>query len=192
MALLTTADLEAVMGRASRPFSADEEGQAQFIIDEVTAFITSECSGIAFEVTTVTDRKMQSDYCGIIEVKHFPVTDITSVKDPRSGLEIWWDWDDFDTVFDLNAFQTVLVSYEYGYAVAPDDLVIVAKALAFREMSNPTGVRQQTVGAISETYASGGVLSDMQDKILANYRPFGSSLRLGPQTGRNLRQLPTL
>ena len=191
MALLTTTELAAAMGRASRPFSADEEGQAQFIIDEVTAFIVSECDGISFEVVNAVDEKMQADYFGIIEVRKFPVLDITSVKDARTGDEAWWDWDDFDTIFDLDSFQTVKVTYDYGYASPPEDLVLVAKALASRGMSNPLGIRQQTVGAISETYASGG-LNDFETKILDRYRPYASSLRLGPQTGRRKRNLPTL
>jgi hypothetical protein len=191
MALLTLADLEAAMGRASRPFSADEEGQAQVIIDAITAYIVSECAGIAFEEVTVTDEKMQADYYGILEIRKFPVIDITSVKNARDGNETWWDWDDFDTVYDLDPFETVLVDFSYGYATAPDDLVVVAKAMASRGMSNPQGIRQQTVGAISETYSAGG-LTDYESKILDRYRPYGSSLRLGPQTGRNLRRLPTL
>jgi len=179
------------MGRASRPFVGDEADQAQFTIDRIEAFIMAECPGIAFEVQTAVDEKMQADYFGIIEIRKFPVNDITSVKDAREGTETWWDWDDFDTIFDLQSFQTVKVSYSYGYATAPDDLVLVAKSLASLGLLTPQGIRQQTVGAISETYSSND-LSPTDDKILAKYRPYASSLRLGPQTGRHLRNLPTL
>lgn len=191
MALLSLEDLEAAMGRTSRPFTADEEGQAQVIIDAITAYIMSECAGISFEVIEVEAEKMQADYYGILEIRKFPVIDITSVRNARDGQETYWDWDDFDTVYDLNPFETVLVDFSYGYATAPDDLVVVAKAMASRGMSNPQGIRQQTVGAISETYSAGG-LTEYESKILDRYRPYGSSLRLGPQTGRNLRRLPTL
>lgn len=191
MALITPDDLAAAMGRASRPFSPDEEGQAQVIIDATEAFIMAECQGIAFEVNTVVNEKMQADYFGIIEIRSFPIINITSVVDARSGEETWWDWDDFDTVFDLDPFQTVLVDYSYGYTTPPIDLVIAAKSMASRTMSNPLGIRQQTVGAISETYAAGG-LNAMEQRIIDKYKPFASSLRLGPQTGRRKRQLPTL
>jgi hypothetical protein len=191
MALITLDDLAAAMGRASRPFAGDEIGQAQFTIDRIEAFIMAECPGIAFTVTTVVDEKMQADYYGIIEIKKFPVGTITSVKDARTDLTACWDWDDFDTIFDLDPFQTVKVSYTYGFATPPTDLVLVAKSLASLGLLTPAGIRQQTVGAISETYSNND-LSPQDDKILEKYRPYATSLRLGPQTGRHLRNLPTL
>jgi hypothetical protein len=191
MALLTLDNLATVMGRESRPYEGDEIGPAQLTLDIVEAYILTRCPGLAFEETTVTDEKMQADYSGIIEIRKYPISDITSVKNFRDNTETCWDWDDWDTIFDLCPFETVLVSYVYGFDAVPSDLLTVAKSLAYRQASNPLNVRQQTVGAISETYADLHTNSQ-EDAILDKYAITASSLRLGPQTGRNIRRLPTL
>lgn len=191
MALLTLDDLAGVMGRASRPFEGDEIPQAQYVIDQVTAFVLNECEGLAFEVTDVVEERMQADYIGLIEIRKYPVLDITEVKNWRDRADTWWDWDDFDTIIELDPFQTVAVTYSYGFSTTPVELNLVAKGLAYRGMSNPLGVRQQTVGAISETYSVPG-LTGQEDAILDGYRRHASSLRLGPQTAKRIRQLPTL
>lgn len=193
MGLLTVEDLQVVMGRTSRPFNDDEIGVASYIIDEVTEYIKSRIPGIAFEVTNVVDEKVQADFKGIIDLSDYPINDITSVKNARSGLNTTWEWDDYGTIFGLAPYETVLVSYSYGFDTVPNDLVTLAKGLALRGFSNPTGIRQQTVGAISETYASQS-LTDTQEAIIAKYIPIGYSLRLGPSMDRIYqgRTLPTL
>lgn len=194
MALLTTDQLQTDMGRDSRPFTEDEIGTAQFFIDLVTAYVESRCAGLSFTELTDYVYRAQADYYGIIQLPFFPITDITSVKSVRTGVEVgWWDWDDFDTVCELCPFETVDITLDYGFAAAPNDLEIVARSVVRRMMENPSNIRQQTVGAISETYASvGDSLSSFEDDILSKYEPYATSLRLGPQTARAIRRLPTL
>lgn len=181
MALLTLDDLAEVMGRASRPFAGDEIGPAQFIIDRVEAFIESQCYGIAFEPTDTTE-KMQADYYGVIEINRFPLNSVADVSDKKQpDTYTYWEFDEEDTIYGLYPFQTVLVTYNYGFEEAPTNLVIVAKSLALRGMSNPLNVRQQTVGAISETYSTPG-LTQEDMAILALYQKSNYSLRIGPST----------
>lgn len=190
MALLTVAQLQKDMGRDSRPFTSDEADTAQFIIDRIETYILSRCSGLAFTVTEITE-KMQADYDGIIDLKYYPVTEVSSVKNHRSGVETVWDWDDFSEIFGLCPFETVDVTLKYGFTDTPDDLVNVARSMAFREMSNPQGVRQQTVGAISETYGNIDI-SDYEDRILSSYEVDEHSYRLGFGNGKSFKTLPTL
>ena len=193
MALLTLEELQTDLGRTSRPFSADEEGTAQFLIDRITEYITSRCAGISFEVHTNVTEKMQADYAGIIEIRKYPVIDVTNVVDAKyPNQAMYWDWDEFDSIFDLFPHQVVLVTYSYGYSTPPDDIKIVARSLAFQGFSNPFGIRQQTVGAISETYSPAAALSPQDDAILAKYEPYGSSLRLGRFTGGRGRGIPAV
>lgn len=193
MALLTIDQLQTDLGRDSRPLTDDEIGTAQFFIDLITAYIESRCVGLSFTEVTDFEWKAQADYHGILELPYYPVTDVTSVKNAKSGVETCWDWDEFDTIYDLDPFETVVVTLDYGFDTPPNDLAIVARAVARRMMNNPENIRQQTVGAISETYASvGDQLTAFEDGILGKYEPYATSLRLGPQTGRNLRKLPTL
>ncbi len=191
MALLTVAQLQKDMGRDSRPFTDDEADTAQFIIDRIETYILSRCVGLAFEETTLTDVAMQADYDGIIDLPYYPVTELSSVKNKRSGLETQWDWDDFSVITQLCPFESVLVSLKYGFDEVPSDLVNAARSMAFREMNNPIGVRQQTVGAISETYGNAN-LTDYEDKILQSYEPVGHSYRLGFTQTKSFNTLPTL
>ncbi len=191
MTLLTIAELQSALGRDSAPFSDDEEGTAQFWIDSVEQFILAEVPGLAFEETEETVRA-QADYFGVVELIQYPILDITSVKDARSLRLTAYDWDGFETLFDLEGNQTLLIELEYGFTAVPADLVVVAKSMAYRAMSNPFNVRQQTVGAISETYAAVAGLSQYEEKILAKYKKGPKSLRMGWATARNCRTLPTL
>lgn len=193
MALLTLDQLRADMGRSSRDFSEDEEGEAQFVIDIITGYILSRCGGLAFDSVEDYIWRAQADYAGIIDMPFFPIDSVSSVKSVRTGLETYWDWDYFGSIFDLDPFETVAITLTYGWTDVPDDLVLVARSLAKRHMINPTGIRQQTVGAISETYASiADGLNDLEESILAQYERGNSSLRLGTSAARRIRNLPTL
>lgn len=191
MALLDIDQLEKDMGRATRPFTDDERDTAQFVIDKIETYILSRCVGLAFEETTLTDVTAQADYDGIIDLPYYPISEISSVKNKRRNVETSWDWDDFSAITGLCPFETVLVSLKYGFDEVPVELTNVARSMAFREMNNPIGVRQQTVGAISETYGNAN-LTDYEDKILATYEPVGHSYRLGFTQTRNFNTLPTL
>jgi hypothetical protein len=196
MALLDIDQIQADLGRNSAPFTSDEQDQAQFTIDLITGYIESECYGISFTVLTDVVKRLQADYYGIIEVPFYPIASISSVKAVKSGLETVWDWDYFGTVFDLEPWETVDVTLTYGFDEPPADLVLVARSLAKRRMDNPLNIRQQTVGAISETYGSlSDSLNDFESSILDRYR-LGStkSLRLGTGFAHRVRitSLPTL
>ena len=53
----------------------------------------------------------------------------------------------------------------------------VARSLSFYGMQNPLGIRQQTVGAISETFS--GQLSAFDDSVLSKYGLDAATYRLG-------------
>lgn len=181
MALITLEELEAFMGRE---FTVSEEAQAEAIIDAVSAVIEGE-TGCSFTLKTDDMIRVQADGYGIIDLLSAPVHDVVELVDIKTGEEINnWTWDGMQAVVGLNPEQAVLLTYTYGYESVPGDIKSVAKGMASRIMYNPSGLRQETVGAISVTYPGiGGEagtinFSNLEKKILANYSSRVYSMRM--------------
>ena len=77
--------------------------------------------------------------------------------------------------------QRVRVTYSHGYSDVPDDVVDVVLDLAAMAMTNPQGLRSESIDDYSRTFASetigGATLSDGHREILAPYRIELTSLR---------------
>jgi|SRR5690242_10445470 hypothetical protein len=196
MALLDIEQVQTDLGRNTNPFSSDEQDQVQFVIDLITGYIESECFGLSFTVLTDVTKRLQADSYGVIELPFFPINTVSSVKSVKTGLETVWDWDYFSVIFDLCPFEAVDVKLTYGYDEPPADLVLVARSLAKRNMDNPLNIRQQTVGAISETYGSlNDSLNEFESSIIDRYRlGTATSIRLNTGYSRRIRlsNLPIL
>ncbi|MFJ2579972.1 hypothetical protein [Kitasatospora aureofaciens] len=86
---------------------------------------------------------------------------------PRRNLGIW--------------APRVQLTYSHGYTDIPDDIMDVVLDLATMSMTNPQGLRQETIDDYSRTFASetigGASLSDAHREILAPYRVELTSLR---------------
>lgn len=192
MALITTSELEAFMGKT---FTTEEEAQASSIIDTVSDFIESEV-GMSFSPVVDDVITIQADGQGIIEFTSRPVADVTSVKDVNGDEITDWEFDGLSAVYNLFPNQVVTVTYSHG-SLPPNDIKGIAKTASARVMYNPSGLRQETVGAISVTYPGiGGEagtinFSATERKILAKYGAQSSSLRLNV-TKRRLAELPIL
>jgi hypothetical protein len=171
---------------------------AQSVIDRVSSAVTSEIAFL-FEVTGVEERS-QADYTGVITLAKRPVSAITSVSTIDGLARTGWSWDGLDEIDCLEAHEVVDIAYTAGFASAPEDLELLALGVAVRLFSNPTGVRQQTVGAISETTAAGAgepgtvYFTPYESRILDRYRQPAASWRLGPRSSRwrTMNTLPTL
>lgn len=50
--------------------------------------------------------------------------------------------------------RSIVVTYTHGYATVPDSVKGVCLSVAGRGYSNPDGIKQETVGAVSVTYNS--------------------------------------
>lgn len=193
MAIITPAELAAFMGKE---FSASETAQAQAIIDVVEGAIESE-TGISFTPVIDDAIRIQADGHGIIELRSRPVTSITSVTDMDGVAIDYVEFDGLSTLYNLFPNQVIDLVYSHGFATVPKDIKGVALGSASRVMYNPSGLRQETVGAISVTYPGiGGEagtinFSSLERAILAKYGENAASMRLAT-VKRRIEGMPIL
>lgn len=191
--IITTEELAAFMGRT---FTASETAQAQAIIDVVEGAIESE-TGVSFTPVTDDEIRLQADGHGIIELRSRPVTAVSSVTDV-TGVEIdYVEFDGLSTLYNLYPNQVIDLVYSHGFATVPKDIKGVALGSASRVMYNPSGLRQETVGAISVTYPGVGGeagtinFSSLERAILAKYGENAASMRLAT-VKRRVAGMPVL
>lgn len=195
MALFTVADVGAAVGKTYTVGTA-EYSQCQFFVDTVTAYIT-EMIGWAFEETEFSAR-LQADYDGVIVIPYRPVVSVDSILTIEGATRTGWDFDGISEIDFLEAHEVVDVTYTAGSDVVPAALKQLAISVAARQAVNPEGIRQQTVGAISETWAAGDGMAGsvfftpMEKSILSNYTDNDGTLRLGPRDTRWRTTLPIL
>jgi hypothetical protein len=196
MALITVADI-ATATRMTIAEDTPEWDQAQFFCDQVTAYIT-DMIGFLFDETAVSER-LQADYDGIITLTKKPVSSVTSVKTFAGSNISSFYWNGLDEIDGLEAHQVVDVEYVAGFSEAPAILKPIAVAAASRQMLNPNGIRQQTVGAISETFAAPGAyagsvfFTEIELKVLSKYMTTMDTWHIGPRTpSARLNNLPIL
>lgn len=193
MALITVEELEAFMGRE---FDASEEAQAEVVIDSVSEIIEG-VTGVTFSLVTNEEIRAQADGYGIIEFNAKPITAV-SVYDIDGTVALdYATWDGLSSVYGLQPNQVVDIVYSHGYAVVPGDIKAVAYGACSRVMFNPSGLRQETVGAISVTYPGiGGEagtinFSRLEQKVLDKYKRMARSMRMAVER-RRLDSLPVL
>lgn len=76
----------------------------------------------------------------------------------------------------------VYVTYTHGYATVPADVRAIVLTLAGRVLTNPSDLRQESVGSVSVTYAAetiGASLAPIERDQLARYRPRAAVVGLG-------------
>lgn len=106
-----------------------------------------------------------------------PVVSIESVT--RDGIAVSWSRK-HDRVF-VAGCEPVSVTFTHGYASVPGDVLAVVLTAAQRVLTNPTDLRQETVGSLSVTYAAetiGASLSQADKDLLARYRRRTAVVRL--------------
>lgn len=193
MALITVEELEAFMGRE---FTEAEENQAEALIEAIGDAIWG-ATGVSFELVEDEEIRAQADGYGMIELSAKPITDV-AVYDVGEDTEYETAvWDGLQGIYGLYPNQVVDIIYSHGYSETPRDIKSVVKGAASRIMYNPSGLRQETVGAISVTYPSiqteAGtiVFSRLERKILAKYAAIAQSWRMSLERKR-VASLPIL
>jgi hypothetical protein len=193
MALITVEELEAFMGRE---FTEQEESFAEAQIQAISDAIEG-ITGISFELVIDEEIRAQADGYGIIELNAKPITDVAVFpvgSDDECETAVW---DGLQTIYGLYPNEVVDIVYSHGYSTVPSDIKTVAKGSASRVMYNPSGLRQETVGAISVTYpgvqGEAGTInfSRLERKILAKYVAMAKSWRMDAQR-RRVSMLPEL
>lgn len=183
MALATIADVEARLGRA---LSEAEESKATAWLTDASAMFVQRAVQ-KFEVGESTVRLFPRD--GIVRLVQRPVIEIISVVD-LDGVELDYTYDGFQSLYELGSYSPVIVNYEHGSDIIPDDVVAVVAGMVVRTLQIPAdaaaGVQQQTVGPFSQSYASwavgGQVLMSPADIQVANSyrdRTFRSASTMG-------------
>lgn len=193
MALITVEELEAFMGRT---FTATEEAQAEVLIQMASDVIESE-TGVTFSLVEDQEVRMQADGYGIIELNSKPIQEVTIYVIDSTDEVTYATWDGLAAVYGLQPNEVVDIVYTHGYATVPGDIKAVCYGVCSRMMYNPSGLRQETVGAISVTYpgigGEAGTLnfSTLEKKVLDKYAATERSMRMAVER-RKLDSLPIL
>jgi len=142
----------------NRPIAAEEEPYYQYLIDSVTAYISSE-TGVAFSLHTAETVRYRADGRGIVE----PIGPVVSVSAIDPIRDLWFPWDCTPTydglseIYGLNPYDVVDVTYTYGYALgeAPEDIknVAIEAVVGVIESDDHLGdLSEKTVGDITYKY----------------------------------------
>lgn len=193
MALITVEELEAFMGRT---FTDAEMAQAEVFIEMASDVIESE-AGVSFSLVENEEIRIQADGYGIIELNAKPIQSI-AVYELDSTTEISYaTWDGLSAIYGLQPNEVVDIVYTHGYTTIPGDIKAVCYGVCSRMMYNPSGLRQETVGAISVTYpglgGEAGTLnfSTLEKRVLEKYAASAKSMRMAVQR-RKQDSLPIL
>lgn len=178
MALLTIEDLEIALGRS---LESDEEPNAQYLIDAVSAYIEDVTDTAFSEHTAVTERFL-ADYYGIIELSPYPVNDVISVTAVNYVSPMWY-WDGGQCIYNLYPNQVVDITYDYGKSSVPTSIKSVASEMVKSVIDNlPEGaLKSKQVGDVQHTFAeaAGANFNDLGKEVLEGYSSVGTTVRLG-------------
>lgn len=193
MALITAEELEAFMGRT---FTDQELAQAEVFIELASDVIESE-AGVSFSLVENEEIRMQADGYGIIELNAKPIQSIAVYAINTTDEISYATWDGLSAVYGLQPNEVVDIVYTHGYTTVPGDIKAVCYGVCSRMMYNPSGLRQETVGAISVTYpglgGEAGTLnfSTLEKRVLEKYAATARSMRMAVQR-RKQDSLPIL
>lgn len=137
-------------------------------LDQVSAIIRKEARN-TFQRRTTTLTRTPVD--GVIRLPLLPVVSVDAVT--LEGRPVDYRWDDETERLFVGGYAPVSVTFTHGYGEVPGDVVAVALTAAQRVLSNPNDLRQETVGAVSVTYAAetiGASLSPADKDLLGRYR----------------------
>lgn len=179
-AFVTVEDVEIALNET---FDSGEVDRAQFLINSLSAYITSEI-GIEFGEVEDAEEKWQADYLGIVEI-YQPNLEISTVKDRLGGTAEYW-FDGANTIYGLYPNQVVYVTLSYGLGAVPDDLkfvVIQAVGDAFNGYGT-ADLQSRTVGDTVDVYR-GNVVSLFNalggQAIIDSYKEQHTTWRVGPR-----------
>lgn len=133
----------------------------------------------SFTRSTSTVRLFPSS--GYVALPQRPVVSVSAVV--RDGVALT-EGRDFTVRHDrlhVSGSEPVSVTFTHGYASVPGDVLAVVLTAASRVLTNPSDLRQETVGSMSVTYASetvGASLAPADKDLLARYRRRAAMVRL--------------
>ncbi|MEU9560354.1 hypothetical protein [Streptomyces fumanus] len=138
------------------------------VLDQVSAIIRREARNTFQRRTTTLTR---TPHHGVIRLPLRPVVSVDAVT--LDGVPVDYRWEDETERLFVGSCAPVSVTFTHGYKEVPGDVVAVALSAAQRVLTNPNDLRQETVGAVSVTYAAetiGASLSQADKDLLGDYR----------------------
>jgi hypothetical protein len=183
----SVSELELHLGRT---FDGAEFAAAEQSLELATAIIQAFTGQQMFpgsSVETIHSPQNFSTTGGVVVLKQRPVVDITSVEvdgdaagftfDPNSGIVHVSRIDPLTQTFPVWP-NSIVVSYDHGYAEIPGQVKAVCLDLARQEFDNPSGYASVTIGDFSASYgrSAGGtvptglMLTDRHERLLAGLR----------------------
>ncbi|MEU3060654.1 hypothetical protein [Streptomyces subrutilus] len=174
-ALATLDELSAWMQRARDELPAG----AALVLDTASAIVRSEARQRFTRATTTVALAPREH---VVSLPQRPVIGVDSVR--GGGRELRADeyrlWR--DELWFAGSFSSVSVTYTHGYGDVPADVRAIVLTLAGRVLTNPSDLRQESVGSVSVTYAAetiGASLAPIERDQLARYRPRAAVVQLG-------------
>lgn len=150
---------------------------ASSVLDTASAIVRAEARQ-SFTRGTSTVTLYPSSTRGIppqryVDLPQRPVVSVASVVQGGKTLVAETDYKLRRDRLYLNGCEPVSVTFTHGYTETPGDVLAVVLTAAQRVLSNPSDLRQETVGSVSVTYAAetiGVSLSQADKDLLARYR----------------------
>lgn len=176
-AFASVPELGLLLGEDFDPARADLAAMA---LDQATAAIRSftgqTISAVANDTVTL-DGNGQPTF----RLPEFPVTAVASVT--VDGIALSYAPDAYDYMWTRSGVltrrnardwgtnpQSIVVTYSHGYAVIPDEIKAACLQLAARAMTNPLGMRSESIGSYSGTYGDTATATDPILDALNTYR----------------------
>ncbi len=201
MSIITIEQLETALGR---DLTTEQEAQAQFFIDAITAAIET-YTGTTFTLQEDVTLRMQADYYGQIRLPMKPIQEVSAVEystnttpTAQPVTPLFWGFDGYDTIYNLPAHVVLDVTLSYGYATAPADIQAYVVWATTGVLNNPDGLESFRVGDVTETYgqaaSASGITSyaGLMQQTLDSYKDTYDTWRLGPRNYIRSPNLPLL
>jgi hypothetical protein len=155
--IATQADVEALL---QRPLSVTEAGYVGDLLTRADALIYRELPGYRFTGSTASTATIPGSDIFEVWLPGRPVTAVDSVTLDGQALVYGedYDWAEFGDVARTSGTKIwartsdIDVVWHYGLDAPPPDVVAVAADMVKSAISNPTGIRQESVGSWSATY----------------------------------------
>ncbi|MFJ1789543.1 hypothetical protein ACIOML_35195 [Streptomyces anulatus] len=174
-ALATVDELAAWMQREP----AELPEGAALALDTASAIVRSEARQRFTRGTSTVALSLQDQ---VVTLPQRPVVSVELVR--AGGRELHPDeyrlWR--DELWFTGSYGSAVVTYSHGYAEVPATVRAIVLTLAGRVLTNPSDLRQESVGSVSVTYAAetiGASLAPIERDQLARYRPRAAVVQLG-------------
>lgn len=178
MGLLQIHDLEIALDRT---LDNDEEPNAHYLIDAITAYIET-VTDTAFSPHTNETVRELADFYGVVTLSPGPVTLVSSVT-AINYISPIWHFDGYNTIYNLYPNQVVDIVYSYGLDQVPPDIKYAAAEMVKSVIQGlpEGGLKSKQVGDVNYAFADAAThkFHGLGADVLDAYTPVGTTYRLG-------------